>query len=42
MKTGRHTSLEVTLLYTLTDEERETQQQRMFDELMGLAEGPKQ
>lgn len=34
MKAGRHTSLDMTLLYTLADAERETaQQQAMFDKL---------
>ncbi|HEX5431703.1 MAG TPA: tyrosine-type recombinase/integrase [Bryobacteraceae bacterium] len=42
-KAARHASLDMTYLYTLTDRERETaQQQRMFDELMGAPEGPKQ
>ena len=35
-KGARHASLDMTLLYTLNDHERETaQQQRMFDELLG-------
>lgn len=42
-KAARHTSLDMTYLYSLTDHERETaQQQRMFDELLGRAEGMKQ
>jgi integrase len=36
-KGARHASLDMTLLYTMTDHERETaQQQRMFDELLGI------
>lgn len=39
-KAARHASLDMTLLYTLTDVERETmQQQKMFDYLLGLPEG---
>jgi integrase len=39
-KAARHASLDMTLLYTLSDHERETaQQQRMFDELLGKPEG---
>jgi integrase len=35
-KAARHSSLDMTYLYTLSDPERETtQQQRMFDELLG-------
>lgn len=42
MKGARHGSLDMTLLYTLTDHERETaQQQAMFDYLMGKG-GPVQ
>lgn len=43
MKAGRHTSLDMTLLYTLSDAEREmSQQQAMFDKLMEVPLGPKQ
>lgn len=43
MKLARHSSIDMTLLYTLKDAERETaQQQAMFDELMKMPEGPKQ
>jgi integrase len=39
-KAGRHSSLDMTYLYTLTDPERETlQQQRMFEALLGKADG---
>jgi len=39
-RAARHASLDMTLLYTLTDAERETlQQQKMFDYLFGLPEG---
>jgi hypothetical protein len=39
-KAGRHSSLDMTYLYTLTDPERETlQQQRMFEALLGKTDG---
>jgi len=42
-KGARHASLDMTYLYTLSDAQRaREQQQRMFDELMGKTEGPKQ
>ena len=43
-KGARHATLDMTLLYTLTDNERESaQQQAMFDHLIGLpGSGPKQ
>lgn len=41
-KAARHASLDMSYLYTLTDHERETdQQQKMFDLLMGTVEGKK-
>ncbi|HZW05341.1 MAG TPA: site-specific integrase [Candidatus Nitrosotalea sp.] len=42
-RAARHSSLDMTYLYTLSDAERETaQQQAMFDKLMEMPEGPKQ
>jgi integrase len=42
MKLGRHTSLDMTLLYTLTDAERETAQQNaMFEKLLETPQGYK-
>lgn len=42
-RAARHASLDMTLLYTLSDVERETmQQQRMWDALLGGPAGPKQ
>lgn len=43
MRAARHSSLDMTYLYSLSDAERETaQQQAMFDALLGKVEGPKQ
>lgn len=40
MRAARHTSVDLTLLYTLSDYERETaQQQAMFETLLGTKEG---
>lgn len=42
-RAARHSSLDMTYLYTLSDANRETaQQQAMFDKLMEMPEGPKQ
>jgi integrase len=42
-RAARHSSLDMTYLYTLPDLERETAQQNaMFDKLMEMPEGPKQ